>query len=303
MNQKKSKTTDVAVVEYEEILGIHPVTKETQLVRIEKAPRRTPEEIAEHTKKELAAHGLEPIQKIEILDPLTNEKRIITLDRTGYNEVKLVAILADPNISRQRKDHELSMYMWERGGESMSMMVDLIRYKGQHSKESNVFKTQMRFDFDAFLTTFCMSLEDEIGLATKILAIDVEMERKDFYAFVTERIALDKKTAAEAGEEYKRKDYTYWDYFLYKFPNSPDNEGFNVGRMWCHQVALAIHAFDTALLIKQRLANLRDARERDRGRGIYLSESGRPYTLADADIEEIVKADREATLNIKKEDE
>lgn len=290
-NNKKG----VAVVEYEEILGINPVTHKTQLVKIEKAPRRTPEQMAEHTKAELAKYGLDSIQKIEIIDPLNGEKKLITLDRTGYTEAKLVAILADPDVSRERKDHELSMYMWERGGESMSMMVDLIRYKGQHSKESNVFKSQIRFDFEAFLNTFCMSLEDEVGIASKILDVDIAKERGDFYAFVAERQEADKK-----GKSSKRKEYTYLDYYIYL--TQPSEDRMEIVRMWSLHIAKAIHAFDTAMLIRKRIDSLKDARERDRGKGIYLSASGRPYTLNDAELDDIIKADREATNTIKKEE-
>lgn len=295
-----NKNDKVAVVEYEEILGIHPVSGKTQLVKIEKAPRRTPEEAAAHTKAELAKYGLEPIMKVTVEDPLTGEKKLITLDRSGYSEAKLVAILADPDTSRERKDHELSMYMWERGGESMSMMVDLIRYKGQHSKESNVFKSQIRFDFEAFLSTFCMSLEDEVGIASQILGIDVAGERGSFYAFVGERVAADQKAAKESGEEYKRKEYTYFDYLVYKEKTkaSKDREL----RMWAMHVAKAIHAYDTASLIRKRIESIRDARERDKGKGVYLSASGRPYTLNDPELDEIIKGDREATQKIKKEE-
>lgn len=299
MTQENNKKA-VAVVEYEEILGIHPISGKTQLVKIEKATRRTPEQMAEHTKAELAKYGLEAIQKVEIIDPLNGEKRMITLDRTGYNEAKLVAILADPDLTRERKDHELSMYMWERGGESMSMMVDLIRYKGQHSKESNVFKSQIRFDFEAFLSTFCMSLEDQVDVATKILGIDVRDERHAFYTFVGERTEADKKSAKERGEEYERKDYTYLDFLIYK--EKPKASKDREMRMWAMQVALAIHAFDTASLIKKRIETIRDARDRDRGKGVYLSASGRPYTLNDVELDDIIKADREATQKIKKED-
>lgn len=294
---KDNNKKDIAVVEYEEILGINPVTHKTQLVKIEKAVRRTPEQMAEHTKSELAKYGLDPIQQVEIIDPLNGEKRMIALDRTGYSEAKLVAILADPDTTRERKDHELSMYMWERGGESMSMMVDLIRYKGQHSKESNVFKSQIRFDFEAFLGTFCMSLEDQIDLATKVLGIDVRAERDAFYSFVAERVAADKKGA---GEKYVRKDYTYLDFLIYKEkPKASKNREM---RVWAMQVALAIHAYDTASLIRKRIDTLKDARERDRGKGIYLSASGRPYTLNDVELDEIIKADREATQNLKKDE-
>lgn len=295
MNTPPNK--NVAVVEYEEILGINPVTHKTQLVKVEKAVRRTPEQMAEHTKAELAKYGLDPIQQIEVIDPLNGNKKLITLDRTGYNEAKLVAILADPDLTRERKDHELSMYMWERGGESMSMMVDLFRYKGQHSKEANVFKSQVRYDFEAFLSTFCMALEDQIDLASKILGLDVRQERNDFYSFVQERIELDQKDAKKNGEDYVRKDYTYLDFIVYR-----DKEKMTKAvRLWAMQVAMAIHAYDTASLIRKRIDSIKDARERDKGKGIYLSASGRPYTLNDAELDDIIKADREATQNLKKD--
>lgn len=170
-----------------------------------------------------------------------------------------------------------------------------MRYKGIHTKETRVFKSQMRFDFEKFAEQFCLYLEEQVKLADSTLGISVEDERREFLKFVQERNEIVKKV------EGKSQTYTYFDYFLYKYPKSPDNVGFNIGRMWSLQIMSAIQAYETAQIIRAHIRRIAEAREQEKGKGIYISSAGRPYLHDDPAIDDAIKADRELTAEAKKD--
>ena len=289
------------LTEFEEVAALNPVTHQIDMVKIEKPVKRTPEKMAEHTKAELAKMGLQPVQKITVRDPLTGESKEITLSRAGYNEVKLIEALADPKLTRDRKDFELSMYIYERGMHNTSMVVDLMRYKGAHTKETRVFKAQIRFDFEAFVNGFATYLADREKISETILGINIREERANYLSFVAERKAKDRELDPDA----KPKLYTYLDYFMYKeqqehgkLPN-PDM----TMRMWANQVMLSMHDADESDVMVKRMRAMAEAREQDRGKGIYLDRAGRPYVVTDPDLDDIIKRDREITAEATKDNE
>ncbi len=215
-------------------------------------------------------------KSVEVADPISGEKRLVSLDRTGYSEVNLITTLADPEIPRDRKDFVLSMYLYERGAHSASMIADIMRYKGQHTKESRVFKSQIRFDFESFVNSFTMYLTRQSRLIGLTLGINIAEERSKF----VEWLAL---------ENNKGKGYTYKDY------NKHDSTTYTA------LVEMAIEAQDEAAVLMKNVKNLRDARTREKGKGIYLSRDGTPYTEDDPQLDDIIKADREATAEESKD--
>lgn len=292
---KDKKTKEVA--EYEIIKAPHPVTGEMLDVRIEKNKEMTPEERDKKIRDEISKYGLVPSETVETTDPISGQKYLVPVDRTGHNERKLIMALADPNLTRDRKDFELSMYMFERGKENVSMLLDLMRYKGAHTKESHVFKATMRFDFESFVSQFTSYLRDRILFAQEILGIDIVQERNEFFAFAKERIAKDK----EAGEEPKK--YSYLDFAKYKYPGlewgEQDGSTHPLAvptqpRMTAYLIAQAIHDLDESEHLASTVKKIAEAREKEKGKGIYLDRSGRPYSLDNPDLDKVIKADREA---------
>jgi hypothetical protein len=71
----------------------------------------------------------------------------------------------------------------------------------------------------------------------------------------------------------------------------------------------SVNTFDTiaerfdkgAILIRKEINAITEARERDKGKGVYLDASGKAYTLYDGDIVDVVKKDREDLIKFNEE--
>ena len=96
---------------------------------------------------EIEKFGLKPVETFTYIDPVTGEKKTFTIDRRGTTDQKAGLILMDPDATREQKDSVISMYLFEKGKEGASMLMDLWAYRGQHTKESRAFQSTMRFDF------------------------------------------------------------------------------------------------------------------------------------------------------------
>lgn len=272
------------LIEYEEIKGKNPITGAIEVIKIEKVKQKTPEKRNEEVKAQLNKYGLQPISEVEIEDPFTGEKRLITLDRTGHSEEKLVLALTNPDLKRDQKDFALSMYLYEHGRESMSFVTDLIRYKGTHTKETRAFKSQMRFDYEQFVDAFCQYLEEQVTFTNAMLAVDVSKEKSDFLAFVEEREREDVENKKEA------KKYDYLDYVRYKKKGKIQI----LDRIVATNIMNAMHAQETAQYIRRMVKRISEARQREKGKGIYISREGKPFMEDDPELDDIIKADREA---------
>ncbi len=232
--------------------------------------------------------GVKPTEKIKVTDPITKKTTMVTLDRTGFSEVKLITALADPKLSRDRKDHELSMYLFTRGAEGASMMLDLMRYKGEHTKETRVFKSQMRFDFEAFVESTIQHLQRRADRTEKILDVDLHREILAY----REWLSLPNN---------KGKEYTYHDFKC--STNSFTHKSHHMGaeRLEHLMISEAMFDLDEAERLEGARNNIIKAREGEKGGGIYVDKGGKVYTIDEPNLEEIIKADREATQQITQE--
>lgn len=246
---------------------------------------RTPEEVSKETSQALALYELKPNQKITVVDPITKKKSIVVLDRTGHSEAKLITALADPHLSRDRKDQELSMYLFTRGAEGASMILDLLRYKGEHTKETRVFKSQVRFDFEAFVDSMVQYLQGQADRAAAILGIDLKKEIEGYRRWL-------------GLPNNKGKGYSYADY-RYATGQTPTTE-YSWFRLELLAISEAIFALDQAQRLEGARDNITKAREREKGGGIYVGKGGKVYSVSDPEVDAIIKADREATREIEK---
>ena len=247
---------------------------------------KSPEKVAKETSKALAFYKVKPQQKIKITDPITKKTTIVNLDRTGFTEQKLITALADPKMKRDRKDHELSMYLFSRGAEGASMMLDLMRYKGEHTKETRVFKSQMRFDFEGLVDLLIAYLQGQADRTAKILCIDLAAEIRAYRAWLLL-------------PNNKGKEYTYWDFITSGTPIT--NGEHTVRRLEALMISEAMFALDEAERLEASRSNIIKAREREKGGGVYVDVSGKVYSVDDPEVDEIIKADREASKNIEAE--
>jgi hypothetical protein len=237
-----------------------------------------PEEVMSKTLALLEQYGLPVSEKLAITNPITGKKAIVTQRRDGYSEEGLAVALLDPKKTRDQKDFELSMYLWGRGSESSSMIVDLMRYKGEHTKETRVFKSQMRIDFETFVNMFVDHLEHQALTTASILDIDLKKEVIGYRAYL-------------AMPNNKGEELTYHDY----------KGGGSKNRVEHALISQAIFQLDEAERLAQAIKNITIAREREKGKGIYVGPTGKAYTIDDPQFDDAVREDREATRAINAE--
>ncbi len=222
---------------------------------------------------EIKKFGLQATEVVEYKDPVSGETKKIMIDRRGTTDEKMALTLLDDKISREQKDSVISLYLFEKGKHGASMLMDLWQYKGTHTKESRMFQSTMRFDFELFLGVFQDFMAKSSALVFKNLPIElaqVEMEEDG------------KKITKEIVQV--TRDVT------------PNEIAVVLGQFaQFHK----IHGDLIAKKIRQEVEN----RERSKGKGIYLSTDGKPYSITeDGDTVEVVKRDIENASKEKEND-
>lgn len=206
--------------------------------------------------------GVKPVEQVEITDPMTGEKKMVTIDRRGTTEEKLVWALANKEMTREQKDAVISMYLFERGKQSASMMMDLWQYKGAHTRESRQFNSMMRMDFEIFLGVFMSFMEDSADLIFKNLPVEVVTVKDD-------------KDKAKEIVRMKAEQTV-----------SPTDVAITLGE-------IARYFRMTSVLLAKRIQSEKDKRERAKGKGIYMGEDGKAYSIReDDDVVEVVAKDK-----------
>ena len=214
----------------------------------------------------------------------------MVIDRAGYTEDKLSTALANPDLTRDQKDFEISMYLYQRGAHNTSMLVDLFRYKGAHTKETRVFKSQIRFDFEQFVNSFTAFLDNQARLLGITLDIDIQKERREYMQWLDH-------------PNNKGQNCTYLDFFLSMNKSAdPSNELKGRGEAaYVSLIEMAIQSLEEADVLRANVRKMADARMRDKGKGIYISTAGVPYTMNDPQLDDAIKADRESTAEAQKD--
>ncbi len=231
--------------------------------------------MATNTSAVLEKYSLTSTETFEAINPVTKEKKTVTLRRDGMPESEFLAVMENPKKTREEKDFALSMFLWGRGAESASMMVDLMRYKGAHTKETRVFKSQIRFDFEQLVELLAENLRARAFRIGRSLDIDVQKE----YLLFLRWIALPNN---------KGKGHTYKD-FSKKEP------------VISALIEDAIYSLDEADRLMKAREGIRKAREAEKGGGIYVSTRGQVYSVNDKDVGAIIESDRAATRAIEHE--
>jgi len=99
-------------------------------------------------------------ETITVTDPITKKTRELTLSRRGTTEESFAMTLLDKNADQQTKDTMLASYLFGRGKENASFMAEIMVSKGQWTKDTHAFKSQMKFDFDQFAQIIVSFLQD-----------------------------------------------------------------------------------------------------------------------------------------------
>lgn len=256
-------------------------TKPGQKISVDLSAEERPDYSSKHIKEELDELGLEASEEIEVENPVTHQKTKVIVQRDGTPESKLIIALADPEKSRDQKDAILGMYLFERGKESSSFLMDLFRYKGSHTKETRAFKSQMRFDFEMFVGLFTNYLESVGKGIWGEMELDISPE--EFLEGYT-------KYVKEGGE---RSILSY-----------SATLGLQMSQSKAGVIQMAIRSISEAQKLRDTVAKMTEARMREKGFGIYIDTTGKPYSIFtdDHEIDDVIKRDRERIEQVKKEE-
>ena len=95
-----------------------------------------------------------PEEEIISVKTSSGTKTDIVLRRDGYTDEGLAMVLTDDKSTQDQRDSYLANYMFQRGKESASFLAELYLSKGKLTRESQAFKSQMKFDFEVFTDFF-----------------------------------------------------------------------------------------------------------------------------------------------------
>lgn len=248
--------------------GILPNSMMPVAAGVKLKPVKGPEYDAE---REIKKFGLAPTEIVEYRDPFDGLMKKIMIDRKGTSDEKLALTLLDDKMSREQKDTVVSMYLFEKGKHGASMLMDLWGYKGVHTKESRAFQSTMRFDFEMFLGVFQDFMRKSASLVFNNLPIklvEIEAEDEDGKKCTKEIVQVTRDV-------------------------SPNEIAVVLGQF------AQFHKIHGELISK-RIRSEVEKRERAKGKGIYLSPDGKPYSIyEDGDIVEVVAKDREEVVKEK----
>lgn len=99
-------------------------------------------------------------ETITVINPITKRKAKVELSRTGTSEEKLGALMLSPDATREQKDSMIAQYLFEQGRENGSFMAELFISKGTLTKQTQAFKSQMRWDFENFASMMVLMMQD-----------------------------------------------------------------------------------------------------------------------------------------------
>ena len=278
-------------IQKKEILGgeirkVHVKTDTGKdVVEFEPSPDYSPEKI----KEDLSKYGLQAVENVEVVNPVTGVKSIVTIDRTGTHEGKLAIAMTDKSLSREQKDSVLSMYLWERGKESASMLVDLMRYKGAHTKETRAFMSQTRFDFEMFVKLFI----EQMRAVARDIAKEYNIEKisdycKDYFEAVGGFKECD-YCASKAGSPILCSDC---------LDRRTKIDKVDTKDLWLKTM---VRNWTEADRFEESVKKVTENRERQKGFGIYIDAQGKPYSIfEDEKVDDVVKRDIERLKDLEK---
>jgi hypothetical protein len=218
----------------------------------------------------------------KVKNPFTGREVSVYIDRTGTTDEKVAAVMVSPTATRDQKDFMISQWLFERGLESASFLADLYRYKGEHTKETRAFKSQMRFDYEVIVKSLETFYRTTSALMFHEMFPDLELEtiKTSYLKYVAEQ--------NEKGQPIVLSDF---------LPVGRDNSGVKLALLQ-NILQMSIEAD----LLTKKVEAVTKSRMAEKGWGIYIDSKGKPYSVNDSDILDIVKEDKERMEKIKNEE-
>jgi hypothetical protein len=172
----------------------------------------------------------------------------------------MAEIQLSSTLTREEKDRALADYLWQNLHDNSAALAELYQYKGIFIKDSRKFAAMIRFDFEQFVKVFITFLDDTAKYIFDNLGIEDYKLLKD----EMKKYDGDLKKVLEAN----------------KFDLNKSERTF---------LGMAIHFIDEGESLQKSVDSIKQAREKEKGGGTYVSKSGKIYNLYDTDIAEIVR--------------
>lgn len=214
-------------------------------------------------------------------DVIKTKHGLIPLDRSGTTDKKLAAILKS-SVSQEQKDIAIISHLFEKNLDTAGYLGEMALWHGQHTKETRAFKSQMRFDFELFVSIFTTFLQDTSTSLWEVLLPDAG---KKNYGIPTIEEAVEKLKILD------KKNGDRLDYLQ------------NLGEENSKQVALILLATEFrnhADVLTSAVKKVTAERERQAGRGIYIDKLGKAHDLLEEDLYDIIQKEKDELKKQKK---
>ena len=198
------------------------------------------------------------IAKTDGNDPKWSESKALAIaNGEGITDKKMAKILVS-KASPEEKQAQLVNYLFDQNKDAMGFFAEMFQFRGKQSKAINDFKSQTRFDFEMFVSTFTTFLRDTAERIWEPLG--------------------NKDTIPEATEKLK-------------------DGGLNlIGGELTSLSLLAISFLDQADHLDKAIKKITEQRERSKGKGIYVDKLGITHSLYDEDIFDIIQQEKDELL-------
>ena len=260
-NKLVKKEVDISPLGGDVIIGKNAVTGEEVILPHD---GRDYKEETEKTRRS----GIPDSQKLQITG-LSKKTALVDLTRDGTTDEKLAAILLSPTSTQEQKDSLLSLYLFERGKESSSFLAELFASKGQHTKETRAFKTQMRRDYEVIVDALSSFMELSSSSILSTIAPSESLELLEL----------------EALDFIKDGKHTLAQFAKKRYPKNPA-----LGAL----LVLAIRFHSESVLLLEKVESVLTERLKESKYGQYLSPSGKVFdTSSPTFMEDIANDIRE----------
>lgn len=208
-------------------------------------------------------------------NPKELEQRLAKLDGSlkihedAEQEKKLGQIMLSDS-STESKNAALAEYLFIQGLENASFLAELFLTKGMFTKESRLFQSQMRFDFDTFIKTYCQYLRDDAEWTLKVYGLLHMLDKENkvkMYESIKSGKSLESYISENVDESFLKADIVL--------------------------VGKALRAHDESLLLQDAIGENVMERLKSKGFGIYVDKKGKVYSIFDEDIESKVAEEKE----------
>jgi len=226
--------------------------------------------------------------KETLKNPMTGREVSVVMNRQGTTERQLGLILNSTKHTKDQKDSALANYLYERGLESSSFLADLFRSKGAHTKETRIFKTQIRFDLERVIQMMVTFYRDTAKMLFSVMKSRIIDYR------IPDTIDLFYKDVLKYFKDYEGNDINH--YFKAKGASLLPVSDVSI-------FALILQYYSEADLLEENNIRITEARMKEKGYGIYVDKLGKAYSIFDEDIEDVIKKEREEIQKVVRSDD